>query len=858
MKKFLTLVLVIVISVMFNATAFASTFSNGWNGGEKLNFSPLVNQGVYNSSDWSKDLVNKYGLKWYEDPTRSTLKGEVMLVQLRTIQASLKRRGYTPLSANGETLTNFKDKDSLSQNVQEELKILKSIGVLSGDSNNYMNLDYYITRAEASKVITFTNASVLGIAAKRNDVAFTDTVNHWGKPYISYAYQIGVMDSITYTLFYPDSAISIEQVLDILDNEVGYYNITTQDVATAMNETFKVTYNLDSIRISPEYNSYNVKMYEQSQIKVNIYPAINNDLEFTSYDESICTVTSVNQYLDTATFKGIKVGTTYLKVNVKGEPNYFAIVPVYVTSNEVAATGITVNTNISLEVGDGYYLSTLVLPYNTTNKTVNYYSSNTNIATVNSSGKVTGINSGAVVITAETSNGYKAYCIATVTNQYNYTIPATGITVNNNISVEAGYAYYLTATVSPYNATDKTVLYYINDSTIASVGIDGRVTGIRAGVTLITVQTNNGYKAYSVVTVTDKAVPATGITVNGNINLEVGNERYLTTSVLPYNATNKAVIYYSSNSNIATVNSDGKVTAVRAGTTYITAQAHNGYTAQCIVTVTDGNVPTTGITVSTNVNLEVGNASYLTTSVFPYNATNKAVIYYSSNSNIATVNSDGRVTAVHEGTAYVTAQTYNGYSAQSTVRVTNGIIAATGITLTKNITLEVADRAYLTASVWPYNTTDKTIRYYSSDTNIVSVNSDGRVTGVNKGTAVVTAQTSNGYAAYCTVTVNNSQVSNNNPTDNGRNFMYVDGYGESSYYNAFNNESMTFIVDTNLSITSVTLSNTNCYISQSVSSHANGWKFTVKSLTLSQNGESLLTVNLSNGQQLTVRICIYP
>jgi len=774
MKKFLTLVLVIVISVTFNATAFASTFLNGWNGGEKLNFNPLANQSMYNSSDWSKDLVNKYGLKWYENPTRSTLKGEVMLVQLRTIQASLKRRGCTPLSANGVTLTNFKDKDYLSQNVQEEAKILKAIGVLSGDSKGYMNLDRYITRAEAAKIITFTNENVLGIPGKRNDVAFTDTVNHWSKPYVSYAYQIGIMDSITSSLFYPDSAISIEQLLDILDNEVGYYDITAQDVATAMNETFKVTYNLDSIRISPEYNSYNVKTYTEAQIKVNVYPATNKDLEFTSYDQSICTVTSINQYLDTVTVKGIKVGTTYIKVNLKGEPNYFAIIPVYITSNEIAATGITVNSNISLEVGDGYYLSTLVLPYNTTNKTVNYYSSNTSIANVNSNGRVTGISKGTTVVTAETSNGYKAYCIVNITNSYNYTIPVTGITVTNNVNLEVGYGYYLTTTVSPYNATDKTVLYYTNDSSIASVAADGKVVGIRAGVTVITAQTNNGYKAYSVVTVTDKTVPTTGITVNSNVNLEVGQGRYLTTSVLPYNATNKAVIYYSNDNSIATVNTDGKITGIRTGTTFVTAQTHNGYKSQCIVTVINGTVFVTGIT----------------------------------------VNSD--------------------------------------------ITLEVAGRAYLTASVWPYNATDKTIRYYSGDTNIVSVNGDGRVTGVNQGVTIVTAETSNGYKAYCTVTVKSSDIYTNNPTDNGRNFMYVNGYGESSYYNAFNDESMTFIVDTNLAINSVTLSNTNCYISQSVSSHANGWKFTVKSSILSQNGESLLTVNLSNGEQLTVRICIYP
>ena len=688
MKKFLTLILALVISVVFTVPAFASSFLNGWNGGEKLNFSPVVNQNAYTASYWSQDLVNKYGLTWYESPTRFTLKGEVMLLQLRTIQAALRRQGYPELNANGQTLTNFIDTDSLVYSAQEEAKILKSIGILPADNNLYMNMDYYSTRAEVAKMITAANQSVLGISAVRIDNAFTDTTNHWAKGYISYAYQIGVMDGVNSSMFYPDNAVSIEQLLDIMDNEVGHYGITTQDVATAMNETFKVTCNLNSTKISPEYTSYNVKTYDYTQIKVNTYPYTSRDLEFTSYDASICQITSISQYYDTVTVRGLKTGSTYIKVNLKDEPSCYAFIPVYVTDNQIPVTGITVDSNLTLEVGTRSYVTTSVFPYNATNKAVQYYSSDSNIASVNSSGRVTGVNKGVAVITAQTNNGYRAYCTVNVTNQY-YSVPATGITVTNNLTLEVANASYVTATVLPYSASDKTVLYYSNNNNVASVNSDGKVTGISRGVAVITAQTNNGYKAYCTVTVTDQ--------------------------------------------------------------------------------------------------------------------------YY--------------------------------------------FISATGITVNSNVTLEVGGRDYLTASVLPYNATDKTITYYSGDTNIVSVNGDGRVTGVNRGTTVVTAQTNNGYKAYCTVTVNGS---NTNPTNNGRNFMYVNGYGESSYYNAFNNESMTFMVDTYLAINSVTLNNTNCYISQGVSSNANGWQFTVKSLTLSQNGETLLTVTLSNGEQLNVRICIYP
>ncbi|MDF2865437.1 MAG: hypothetical protein K0R72_246 [Clostridia bacterium] len=858
MKKFLTFLLIIVMTFTVSTPAFASTYSNGWNGGEKINFTPLKYHTVYSPSDSLKDLTNKYGIVWYESPTRFALKGEVMLLQLRTIQASLKRQGYKQLSANGETLTNFKDRDLLVSTAEDEVKVLKAIGVLSGDSNSYMNMDDYITRAEVAKIVSVTNQSVLGIPVKRSNNSFTDISNNWARDYISQAYGIGVMDGVTSSRFYPDNVISIEQILDILDNEVGYYGITEQDVATAMNETLKITYNLSTTRILADYTSYNVKKNDYTSIRVNVSPYTSKDLEFSVYDESVCKITSTNQYTDTITILGLKVGSTYVKVNIKGEPSIYTIIPVYVTSNDVATTGITINSNLTLEAGDSYYLTATVLPYNATNKAVKYYSSDSNVAMVDSNGRVTGNNKGAAVITAETYNGFSSYCVVTVTDQYTSTIPATGIVTNGNVSIEEGYSYYLETSVLPYNATNKSVVYYSDNSNIATVSSTGRVTGVSQGVTVITAQTHNGYQSRSVVTVTSKTVPATGITITSNVNLKEGNVYYLTTSILPYNATDKTVKYYSSDTSVARVNSDGKITARDAGTTVITAETHNGYKAYCYVTVTENSIQASGITVTSNLNLKVGYEYYLNASVSPYNATNKTIIYYSSDTGVARVDSSGKVTGVSKGVAVITLQTHNGYTASCVITVTESVVSVTGITVNTNLTLKIAERQYITATVSPYNATDKTVKYYSDDTNIASVNSNGRVTGINKGVTVVTAESQNGYKAYCVVTVNASDIPTTNPTDSGKNIMYVSGYGESSYYNAFNNESMTFIVDTSLTINDISLSNDNCYLSQGASSNAKGWQFTVKSRTLSQNGETLLTVTLSNGEKLTVRICIYP
>ena len=295
----------------------------------KSNFVPVANQSEFSVSDSSKDLANKYGLKWYEDPTKSVSKGEAMLFQLRTIQASLRRQGSVELNANNQTLDNFVDKDSLVASVQEEAKVLKYLGGLSNDSNVRLDFKEYMTRAELAKFLTNVNESYLKITTQRANVVFNDTIQHTAKEYISYAYQIGLMDGIS-DLFYPDNSVSIEQLIEIMDNESGNHGITAKDIAVAMNETFKVTVSVKATEILPEHSSYSIKMNEEAQIKVTVAPSTNEDFEFISNDASVCQVTSVDQNLDTVTIKGLKLGLTYITISLKDDPSSSVIIPVSV------------------------------------------------------------------------------------------------------------------------------------------------------------------------------------------------------------------------------------------------------------------------------------------------------------------------------------------------------------------------------------------------------------------------------------------------------------------------------------------------------------------------------------------------
>ncbi len=156
-----------------------------------------------------------------------------------------------------------------------------------------------------------------------------------------------------------------------------------------------------------------------------------------------------------------------------------------------------------------------------------------------------------------------------------------------------------------------------------------------------------------------------------DISLEVGKSTTLSPTVRPTNATNKAVTWSSSNSAVATVDDNGKVTAVSAGSASIIVKTVDGEkTASCRVTVPVVAINVTGLTLSDNsVSMNVGETATVTATVTPSNATNKNVIWESENKSVATV-SNGTITAVSAGTATIVATAEdNGYKATCVVSV---------------------------------------------------------------------------------------------------------------------------------------------------------------------------------------------
>src|SRR5699024_3583639 len=154
-------------------------------------------------------------------------------------------------------------------------------------------------------------------------------------------------------------------------------------------------------------------------------------------------------------------------------------------------------------------------------------------------------------------------------------------------------------------------------------------------------------------------IAVTGVTLDKTtLSLEEGATGNLVATVAPSTATDKTVMFTSSDAAIATVDNKSKVTAVKAGNADITVTTKDGSkTAKCALTVTAKQIPVTRVTLDkSTLSLEVGATATLNATIAPSNASYKAVSFTSSDDAIATVDNDGLVTAVAAGNANITVE----------------------------------------------------------------------------------------------------------------------------------------------------------------------------------------------------------
>lgn len=351
---------------------------------------------------------------------------------------------------------------------------------------------------------------------------------------------------------------------------------------------------------------------------------------------------------------------------------------------DIKVNSIKLNTDDYVMYSKQYVqLKATVSPDNATNNNVTWKSSNRNIATVDSKGKVKALKVGNAIITATSVDGsnISAQCKIKVAQR------VTKIKLNKGIInlSKKGKTCTVKATVYPNNAYNKYVNWTANNKKVATVDKNGKIKATtNKGTTYVNAIAKDGSKIRTrvLVVVGEKVKKITLNKTSVTLNRGAKNRTFqLKKAIKNKNATYKGVSWYSSNKNIATVNSTGKVTLKRRGKVVITVKARDGSnkSAKCTITVKQ---LVTKITLNkkNKYNVNYGKSITLKTAIEPSDASIKTLKWESSNKKVLTVDKNGKVTAKGLGSAVIT------------VSATDG----SGVKVNHNVSVNVSDTMPLT------------------------------------------------------------------------------------------------------------------------------------------------------------------
>ena len=327
--------------------------------------------------------------------------------------------------------------------------------------------------------------------------------------------------------------------------------------------------------------------------------------------------------------------------------------------------------------------------------------------------------------------------------------PVSLLSLNkNSIELLSGNSETLIATVIPIDAP---LQWSSNNPSVAIVDQSGIVSAIGNGSAIISVSTDDGKSASCSVSVTTSV---TSVSLNKTeLCLSPSESEALIATVYPSNASNKTVVWSTTNKDVVSVDNSGRITAIKNGeSTIVVTSVDGNKTADCVVTVT---TPVSDVSLNkAALSLTPGEMETLVATVSPMTASNKAINWTSSDNKVAIVDDAGTVTAKSNGVSIITATTESGNkTATCEVSVTTPV---SGVSLNKDFikASSPGERFKLFATIDPITASDQSVSWTSSDESVAYVDSDGVVICTGDGSAVITVITNDGQkTATCTFNV---------------------------------------------------------------------------------------------------------
>ena len=388
-------------------------------------------------------------------------------------------------------------------------------------------------------------------------------------------------------------------------------------------------------------------------------------------------------------------------------------------------------------------------PTNVLEPGVQWTSSNPEIVSVDAEGNLVAVASGSCTITGKAVDTTNE--VAEVTLAVNVKVGVSEITLSETaITGYVGKSAKITATVIPEDAANKKIVWTSSDETVATVNDSGSIKFLQPGEVTITCSADDGSGTSAQCVISSVQGTKKVQLDNKNVQLILGAKASAVQTVLTYtldpeDTSFRDVVWTSSDETCATVDADGKVTALKAGQVTITAISTDPATQGKIkdtATIVVGEAVQSIKLNDIGSKLCIGENYYLKPTITPENPLNSKLEWTSSDESVLTVDGKGKITVVGLGNATITATATDGSDVSASMTFTgikpvNKIsYADTRIVLTEGTTFNV------NVSFNPADASDKTVSWSSSDSSIATVDRNGVITAKSVGNCdiMVTAQ----------------------------------------------------------------------------------------------------------------------
>ncbi len=528
-----------------------------------------------------------------------------------------------------------------------------------------------------------------------------DTIDVYVNRYDTLEYEVLPSDASTQTMSWEVEDASIISFATYSQRITGLQEGTTRIFGTTTDGGFRdtcvvrVTF-LPATAISLEEEEVWLTAPNSQVLDILPEPANASNQDFSAYavNPAVAEATTyINSTGLTVRIKGLTEGETQIVVQSDDDPGLIAICTAHISY--VPLLGFSLNRNDTiLAVGRSFTLSKQFEPENgASNDTVAFTSSNETVASVSSSGYVRALSAGETSIVATTrEGGYTDTCHVTVVES----IPLEGISFPQAeyILDEGGSSRSIAVTRTPSNATNTSVSYWTEDESVVYVSSAGYLTIRGAGQTIVVATSaEGGYTDTCHITVRP-AAESLQLSAD-TLHMVPQDSAWVTASVLPAGA-NQEYTWSSSDASVATIDSAGKVRALKAGEAYLVAEAGNGVSGTCAVVV-ENQLSRSVRLDAREVVLEEGDALQLSALVLPENTTDPSVRWTSSDHGVASVSAQGYVKAYAEGQAVIRAISKDGSGSSDSCVV--DVTRRTGTSIGQTVEQAAACNAYMQGSI---------------------------------------------------------------------------------------------------------------------------------------------------------------